>query len=102
MTIKIKNVKLTDRPVVIATCTLGAPLPGTGMSGAKALRLAAAADLSIRERSERATKAPAVVETKAPAHVFTSGGAGYSTNGQKQQHLSMWAYRGLEPWSDPV
>lgn len=102
MTIDFKNVKLTDRPVVVATCTLGAPLPGTGMSGAPALRLASLAELSIREGGERATKAPAVVETKAPAYAFTPGGAGHSSNGQKQQHLSMWAFRGLEPWSDPV
>ncbi|MFI9099406.1 hypothetical protein ACIGXA_02700 [Streptomyces fildesensis] len=102
MTINFENVKMTDRPVVVATCPLGSPLPGTGMSGAPALRLASIAELSIRERSERATKAPAVLETKAQAYVFTPGGAGHSTNGQKQQHLSMWAFRGLEPWSDPV
>ncbi|MDJ0343206.1 hypothetical protein QMK19_13450 [Streptomyces sp. H10-C2] len=102
MTIIIETIKMTDRPVV-ATCPLGSPLPGTGMSAAPALRLASLAELSIRERNERATKALLVTETKAPAHVFTPNGAGgHSTNGQKQQHLSMWAFRGLEPWSDPV
>ncbi|MFJ6724664.1 MULTISPECIES: hypothetical protein [unclassified Streptomyces] len=100
------TVKLTDRSVV-STCILGASNPGTGLSGLRTDRRAslstislAFADLPVRERSERPTKAlEAAVEAQAQAYAFTATGAGFTK--QTQHHL-MWAFRGPEPWSDPA
>ncbi|WP_431947354.1 hypothetical protein [Actinacidiphila sp. bgisy167] len=86
--------KMTDRPVV-AACFLGASFRGTGLSGGLPTTV-----LSIRERGgERPTQAPAaavVAEAQAYAIAATNG-----AGNQKQQHLK-WAFRGLEPWSDPA
>ncbi|MEV4945228.1 hypothetical protein [Streptomyces sp. NPDC053755] len=106
---------MTDRSVV-STCSLGlsgsafigSGLPGTGMSGAGlagavALRPAAAlAVLPVMERDERPTKAleAGVAAGKATAYAFAATGAG--TQQQTTQHHTMWAFRGLEPWSDPA
>ncbi|MEU6849959.1 hypothetical protein ABZ901_08535 [Actinacidiphila alni] len=110
------TVKMTDRSVV-ATCPLGISLRATGLSSA------ALPVLPIRERSERPTQAPAAaVAAKAQAHASayaaTANGAGagtakVATNGlaagfangngqQKTQQYGKWAFRGLEPWSDPA
>ena len=113
MTSQTISQKLTDRSVV-AACTLGISLPATGLMSAALLPV-----LPIRVRSERPTEAPAVATAaKAKAHAFTSAaaanGAGYGTakgaegangyaNGQqKTQQYGKWAFRGLEPWSDPA
>ncbi|WP_251067447.1 hypothetical protein [Streptomyces sp. ISL-36] len=106
---------MTDRSVVSA-CSLGlsgsafigSGLPGTGLSGAglagaAALRPAAAlAGLPVMERNERPTKAleAGVAAVKAQAYGFAATGAG--TKQQTTQHHTMWAFRGLEPWSDPA
>ncbi|MEU2115682.1 hypothetical protein ACFWV1_26830 [Streptomyces sp. NPDC058700] len=97
--------KMTDRSVV-SVCPLGfsasafigtglpvAGLPVTGLSG-----LGAAV---IERRDERPTKAlGAVAAGKATAYGFAATGAGNQQT--TQHHHMMWAFRGLEPWSDPV
>ncbi|MVO83267.1 hypothetical protein GPA10_00455 [Streptomyces sp. p1417] len=108
----ISTVKMTDRSVV-ASCLLGLSNRGTGLSvgnaalsaGNAAVRPAAASlplsGLPIREGNERPTKAPEAVATaQAQAYAFAAAGAGFPK--QTTQHHTMWAFRGLEPWSDPV
>lgn len=107
--------KMTDRSVVSA-CSLGlsgsafigSGLPGTGLSGAgmagaaASLRPAALAGLLVMERDERPTKAleAGVAAVEAKAYDFAATGA--ETKQQTTQHHTMWAFRGLEPWSDPA
>ncbi|MBK3645613.1 MULTISPECIES: hypothetical protein [Streptomyces] len=96
------SVKMTDRSVVVSLCMLGASIPGTGLSGIRAVRPASSvspAGLPVRERNERPTKALEAVEAQAQAYAFTAAGAG--SRKQTQHHL-MWAFRGPEPWSDPA
>ena len=96
------SVKMTDRSVVVSLCMLGASIPGTGLSGIRAVRPASPvslAGLPARERNERPTKALEAVEAQAQAYAFTAAGAG--SRKQTQHHL-MWAFRGPEPWSDPA
>lgn len=99
----ISSAKLTDRSVV-SVCMLGVNNLGTGLSGIRAGRLAsssvAPSGLVTRERDERPTEALEAVEAQAQAYVFTAAGAG--ARKQTTQHHLMWAFRGPEPWSDPV
>ncbi|MFJ9642679.1 hypothetical protein ACWEPM_01315 [Streptomyces sp. NPDC004244] len=112
MTSFITTTKMTDRSVA-ASCTLGSssllPLMGTGLSAISAdsrALLAAPAALLASERNERPTQAPVAVlaEAQAQAYGFAfAAGAGSKTKQTKQQHHHlMWAFRGLEPWSDPA
>ncbi|MFI6942226.1 hypothetical protein ACIBI4_23380 [Streptomyces sp. NPDC050418] len=105
-----------DRSVV-ATCPLGISAQGTGLSGVRAGHLAAPAIGSIgsvdsvsllaSERllgsnggNERPTKAlEAAVVAQAQAYAFAAAGAGFRKQTTTQH---MWAFRGLEPWSDPA
>ncbi|MFJ3900977.1 hypothetical protein [Streptomyces sp. NPDC090025] len=106
--IKTSTAKMTDLSVASA-CSLGlsvalAPiaLRGTGLSGA-GLPLGMSGLLMDRpEGNERPTKALEAVEGKAKG--FTYGFAATSAGNQQQttQHHTMWAFRGLEPWSDPA
>ncbi|MBW5484513.1 hypothetical protein [Streptomyces bambusae] len=102
------NTKMTDRSVA-ASCTLGSTLlgsslrsvRGTGLSVISTAGPATLATLPVRERNERPTQAPvARTEAQAQAYGFAAAGAGIQTK-QTQHHL-MWAFRGLEPWSDPA
>ncbi|TGB00606.1 hypothetical protein [Streptomyces sp. MZ04] len=113
----ISTAKMTDRSVV-ASCLLGFSNLGTGLSGgipAAAIRPESSVlPLSlprtvlngfpvreVNEGSERATKAPEAVATaQAQAYAFAAAGAGAKK--QTTHHHTMWAFRGLEPWSDPV
>ncbi|GHE79417.1 hypothetical protein GCM10018785_54420 [Streptomyces longispororuber] len=100
----VSTAKMTDRSVV-ASCLLGFSHQGTGLSvGSAAVRPAASLPLlglEIREGNERPTKAPeAVVTAQAQAYALAAAGAGFRK--QTTQHHTMWAFRGLEPWSDPV
>ncbi|MEU2562291.1 hypothetical protein ABZ626_23580 [Streptomyces longispororuber] len=100
----VSTAKMTDRSVV-ASCLLGFSHQGTGLSvGNAAVRPAASLPLlglEIREGNERPTKAPeAVVTAQAQAYALAAAGAGFRK--QTTQHHTMWAFRGLEPWSDPV
>ncbi|MGS2590284.1 hypothetical protein [Streptomyces hebeiensis] len=106
----ISTVKMTDRSVVSA-CTLGfsgCELIASGLSGVAAARPAVAlSGLPVRERAlvergnERPTKAleAGVAAAQALAYAFAATGA---ETKQQTQHHSMWAFRGLEPWSDPA
>ncbi|MDN3294647.1 hypothetical protein QWM81_11385 [Streptomyces ficellus] len=97
--------KMTDRSVVSA-CSLGFSGPafiGTGVSGFAAVRPATLlAALPVLERNERPTKAleAGVAAGEAKAYAFAATGA--ETKTQTQHHHMMWAFRGLEPWSDPA
>ncbi|MGW0531701.1 hypothetical protein [Streptomyces sp. NPDC003032] len=104
----ISTAKMTDRSVV-ASCLLGFSNQGTGLSGGTpAMRPLSAlplAGLSIREANEgneRPTKAPEAAVAEAQAHAYASAAAGAGFRKQTTQHHTMWAFRGLEPWSDPV
>ncbi|WP_432127039.1 hypothetical protein [Streptomyces sp. bgisy082] len=102
----VSTAKMTDRSVV-STCSLGfsavsfigTGLPATGLSGIgmpTAVELRASVDL----RNERPTKAlEAGAAGKAKAYAFAATGAGTQ---QQTIHHTMWAFRGLEPWSDPA
>ncbi|MGW2814955.1 hypothetical protein [Streptomyces sp. NPDC001415] len=105
------STKVTDRSVA-ATCTLGSSLQGTGLStgasglvGISAVVPASLASLPVRdERNERPIQAPgaAVAKGRAQAHAFAATGAGAEKQTKHYQHHTMWAFRGLEPWSDPA
>ncbi|NUK73010.1 hypothetical protein HRW23_02675 [Streptomyces lunaelactis] len=100
----ISTAKMTDRSVV-AACTLGfsAAFNGTGVSGISAvLPVSGLGGLPVLERNERPTKAleAAVAAAKARAYAFAAASAGAKK--QTTQHHTMWAFRGLEPWSDPA
>ncbi|BAU85907.1 hypothetical protein SLA_5023 [Streptomyces laurentii] len=110
-TINTRNAKVNDR-LVVSACSLGfstvvayPSVIGTGLSGA-GMPLGASALLMDRlEHSERPTKAlEAGVAGKAQASAFgfaaTATGAGIQQ--QTTHDHTMWAFRGLEPWSDPV
>lgn len=104
--------KMTDRSVA-ASCLLGstsllaAPAAslgqGTGLSAISANRPAVLATLPVRERSERPTQAPVAVAKEQAAHgAYAFAAAGAGSQKQTTQHHLMWAFRGLEPWSDPA
>lgn len=90
--------KMTDRSVV-ATCLLGASLRDTGLSAVSPVSFAS---LPVRHRNERptGTAEAAVAIAAAPSYACAATGAGLGK--QETQHHTMWAFRGLEPWSDPV
>nr|WP_123955045.1 hypothetical protein [Streptomyces showdoensis] len=80
---------------------LGSGLPGTGMPVLGMPRLLA----DRPERNERPTKAleaGVVGKAQATAYGFAATGAGIEQKQQTTQHHTMWAFRGLEPWSDPA
>ncbi|WP_392899015.1 hypothetical protein [Streptomyces sp. LN699] len=104
--------KMTDRSVA-ASCPLGVssllPILAAGVStrSSETPALLAASTLRPSVRNERPTLAPvAVTAAEAQAHgaygFAAAAGAGAKTKQTKQQHHLMWAFRGLEPWSDPV
>ncbi|MER5883553.1 hypothetical protein ABT160_06960 [Streptomyces sp. NPDC001941] len=115
----ISTVKMTDRSVVSA-CSLGfsgsaligtalsgsgfagSGLPGTGLLGFTAGRTASLTALPVLERNERPTKAleAGVAAAQAQAYAFAATSA--ETKQHDTQHHTMWAFRGLEPWSDPA
>ncbi|AZS74023.1 hypothetical protein DDE74_26465 [Streptomyces lydicus] len=104
----IETNKMTDLSVV-ATCTLGSSLPGTGLSGfgrlsgTEVARPESLAVLTRSERTARPTEAPAVAAAAASANAFVFAAAnGAGSRKQYQTQHEMWAYRGLEPWRDPA
>lgn len=112
MSTQILDTKLTDRPVI---ALLGMPSAAdSGLMSSAALPI-----LPVRVRSERPTEASAVVAAaKAEAHALglaaaaangagtgvsgAAGANGYAAGQQKTQQFGKWAFRGLEPWSDPA
>ncbi|MEU8617119.1 hypothetical protein [Streptomyces sp. NPDC048623] len=109
--IKTSNAKMTDLSVVASACSFGlsaftsSSLRGTGLSGA-GLPLGTAGLLTDRlERSERPTKALEAGVTgnaKATAYGIAATATGAGKQQTTQHHHTMWAFRGLEPWSDPA
>ncbi|TSB18411.1 hypothetical protein OG422_21075 [Streptomyces sp. NBC_01525] len=99
--------KMTDRSVV-ATCSLGSSLLGTGMSdfgrlsGVEVKRPEALLSLVAEERSARPAQAPAVAAVAAVANAFVSAAANGAGSQQQYRQHETWAYRGLEPWRDPA
>ncbi|PWS41532.1 hypothetical protein DKT74_27030 [Streptomyces sp. ZEA17I] len=95
---------------VVSACSLGltrssvVSLSATGLSGVSAVSPLFFASLPVvRERNERPIEAPAAAVAKdaqAQAYAFAAAGAGAKK--QTQQHHTMWAFRGPEPWSDPA
>jgi hypothetical protein len=107
----VSTAKMTDRSVV-SVCTLGlsaSAFVGTGLSvtglplaGLPVTGLSGLGKVAIERRDERPTKAlEAVAAGEATAYGFAATGAGNQQQTTKHHHM-MWAFRGLEPWSDPV
>ncbi|MFE3603257.1 hypothetical protein [Streptomyces sp. NPDC059142] len=102
------TVKMTDLSVVSA-CSLGfsrTELIASGLPGASAVKPAGLSGLPTRERSvivrdERPTKALEAGVAAGNAYGAAFAATGAETKQQTQHHL-MWAFRGLEPWSDPA
>ncbi|WP_236240062.1 hypothetical protein [Streptomyces sp. CC228A] len=110
----VSTAKMTDRSVASA-CSLGmsglsgrtrSAFTATGLSGCRAVRpsfllpeFPVAEGLLADERPTKALEAGVAV-AEAPAYVIAATGAGNQK--QTQQHHTMWAFRGLEPWSDPA
>ncbi|MYY11309.1 hypothetical protein GT204_20950 [Streptomyces sp. SID4919] len=101
----VSTVTLTDHSVVVSACPSGFSNLGTGVSGVAAVRPEPSLVLDglvIRERGSRPTEAlEAEAAAKALAYGFAATGAGLGKR-QTKQHHTMWAFRGLEPWSDPA
>ncbi|WP_370414768.1 hypothetical protein [Streptomyces fradiae] len=109
--IKTSTAKMTDLSVVASACPLGltafaSPAAfGTGLSGA-GLSLGMPNSLLMdrlegAERPTKALEAGVVGKAKAAAYGFAATGAGIQRT-TTQHHHTMWAFRGLEPWSDPA
>ncbi|MFI8518662.1 hypothetical protein ACIGEZ_12675 [Streptomyces sp. NPDC085481] len=108
--VKTSTAKMTDLSVVVSACSLGLSAVaspaflGSGLSGAGMPVLGMPGLLMDRpERNERPTKAleaGVVGKAQATAYGFAATGAGIQQ--QTTQHHTMWAFRGLEPWSDPA
>ncbi|MEU8530125.1 MULTISPECIES: hypothetical protein [Streptomyces] len=102
---------MTDRSVVSAcslglsgSAFLGSGLPATGLFGAAAARPATLPTaLPVERRNERPTKAlEAGVAGKAKGMAYGFAAAGAGKQQTTMHHHTMWAFRGLEPWSDPA
>ncbi|WP_338325605.1 hypothetical protein [Streptomyces hoynatensis] len=97
--------KLLDRPLAASRPFGGVSrLHGTGVSGAAAAR--ASVPAAREAAAGRPTQAPvAVMAIERNAYAFTTHvtGAGHQLFGQQKTQLhTMWALRGLDPWSDPA
>jgi hypothetical protein len=104
--------KLTGHQAVFGCVPGGVRLLGIGMSGAVAARPAAAVR-EVRVVDERPIQAPAVAAAALiDAYDAPAATARNATHGaapanqlfgqQKTQLHTMWALRGLDPWSDPA
>ncbi|MDH2392454.1 MULTISPECIES: hypothetical protein [Streptomyces] len=98
----VSTAKMTDRSVVSA-CLLGLSFSfsGTRMSGGCAVPpVSGLGGLPVRERNERPTKALEAGAAAAQARAYAFAAA--SAEMDQTQHHTKWAFRGLEPWSDPA
>jgi hypothetical protein len=114
--------KLIDRPLALS-CSLDASLMAGGAGMPMGIGLSSAAVLPVlpvSERLQRPTGASAVAAVKARAQAYAfaaaANGAGAGTakgaagavanefviGQQKTAKHGKWAFRGLEPWSDPA
>lgn len=105
---------VADRSAVVSACSLGfsasllaangsgidmgTGMPG-GLVGAPATSVAGLPVLRL-ERAERPTKA--LEAGLAQAQVYAFAAASAVTTPKQTQHHTKWAFRGLEPWSDPA
>ncbi|MFE0641508.1 hypothetical protein ACFW2Y_07835 [Streptomyces sp. NPDC058877] len=102
----VSTAKMTDRSVVSA-CSLGlsaSALIGTGLpvAGLPVTGLSGLGTAAVARRNERPTEAlEAGAAGKAKAYDFAATGAETQLLTTMHDH-TMWAFRGLEPWSDPV
>lgn len=92
--------KMTDRPVV-ATRSLGITVGSLSLFQGTGLSTAGFAPVNVRPTKASAVRAAAAAQAQTYAIEATTNGAG-SLDAQQQQHLTMWAFRGLEPWRDPA
>jgi hypothetical protein len=104
----IETRKMTDLSVV-APCTLGSSLLGTGLSGfgrlsgTEVARPESLVAPMSGERTARPTEAPAVAAAAAKVNAFAFAAAnGAGSPEQYPTKHETWAYRGLEPWRDPA
>ncbi|MDK1476302.1 hypothetical protein QNO07_23255 [Streptomyces sp. 549] len=97
------NTTAVDRSVV-ASCLPGYPQVGNGLTsgvtGGDLLGSGLLAAVRGDERPIGASAVAAVAQAKAFATRVAAADAGAER--QKKQHLTMWAFRGLEPWRDPT
>jgi hypothetical protein len=104
--------KLHGHKAVFGCVPGGARLRDIGMSDVVVARPAAAVR-EARVADERPTQAPAVAAAaRIGAYGASAANASSATNGagtenqifgqQKTQLHTMWALRGLDPWSDPA
>ncbi|GAA2240130.1 hypothetical protein GCM10010232_28980 [Streptomyces amakusaensis] len=109
-TSSIKCTRVTDRSMAASVFSLGfsASLNGTGLSAvvpgalAEMSRLLPPNGFPVRTGGERPTKALGAGEAaaaEARTYAFAAAGA---KNQKHNQHHTKWAFRGLEPWSDPA
>ncbi|WP_424211889.1 hypothetical protein ACN20G_07190 [Streptomyces sp. BI20] len=116
MTTIMTTTKMTEISVAASPCLLGSALllaapsikgHGTGLSLSLGTSAGFAAPAIVRERNERPLTASAAVAKTAMGYGFGATDAGTRTP-QHEQHQNvkhqnvMWAFRGLEPWSDPA
>ncbi|MET8679177.1 hypothetical protein ABZW18_16790 [Streptomyces sp. NPDC004647] len=107
--------KLAGREV-IASCLPGVTVPlGTGLSGAVEARPVERerGSVAISGRPTQAPAAVAMAAAQASAYALAANGAdlqqkwtdggfaGFTTSAAEQHH-TMRAFRGLEPWRDPA
>ncbi|GGX90659.1 hypothetical protein [Streptomyces hiroshimensis] len=100
--------KMTDRPVIAAR-PLGFSidsLRGTGLSGAGFGLVNGSVLINetflINERPTKASAVKAAAAAQAQAYALAATTSGAGSVSTKQQHHTMWAFRGLEPWRDPA
>ncbi|ARQ68720.1 hypothetical protein [Streptomyces marincola] len=98
------TLKLTGREDVRLCMPGGSRPSGTAVSAVPAARPAAVAlRAAAGERPIQAPAAAVVARTDAYAITVDVAGAGNQIFGhQKTQLHTMWALRGLDPWSDPA
>ncbi|GAA0470504.1 hypothetical protein ACFQ2B_09970 [Streptomyces stramineus] len=99
MNCDVNSNKMTDRPVVaIRPLGLSAEALSLSFQGTGLFRTGS---VLINERPTKASavRAAAAAQGQTYAGEATTNGAGST---QHQQHHTMWAFRGLEPWRDPA
>ncbi|WP_313896159.1 hypothetical protein [Streptomyces sp. YIM 98790] len=101
--------KMTGCHGVLASCLPGArPATGPGVSEGFAVRrpFAPMRERIVERAAVRPAQAPAVaavMEADTLRYDAVANGAGSQLFGQQKTQLaSMWALRGLNPWSDPA
>lgn len=102
-----QTTKMTDLSVVASRSLCISDL-GTGLSGGFAERSGAGMSLAAlpvrerNERNERPTQAPEAAVATAQVTTYAAAAAGAESRTKQHKHHTMWAFRGLEPWSDPA